>query len=126
MTKPTIFISHRHADKAIADVVAEFLDERSAGSATIYCSSHTDFVHPTAGDSLEVSLKRALGASDVVVLIFTSEAEDWSWCMWECGVATYPNDERATKVVVLQCGDASPRVLRGQQAGQGVRCGSTR
>ena len=109
MTKPTVFISHRHPDKAIADVVATFLDERSAGAATIHCSSHTDFRRPTAGDSLAISLKRALGASDVVVLIFTSEAEDWSWCMWECGVATDPNDERPTKVVVLQCGDSVPR-----------------
>ena len=109
MTKPTVFISHRHADKAIAEVVATFLDERSAGAATIHCSSHTDFRRPTAGDSLAVSLKRALGASDIVVLIFTSEAEDWSWCMWECGVATDPNDERSTKVVVLQCGESAPR-----------------
>ena len=109
MTKPTVFISHRHADKAIADAVATFLDERSGGAATIYCSSHTDFARPTAGESLEVSLKRALGASDLVVLIFSSAAEDWSWCMWECGVATDPNDERLTKVVVLQCGDSAPR-----------------
>lgn len=109
MTKPTVFISHRHADKAIAELVATFLDERSAGAAIIHCSSHTDFRRPTAGDSLGVSLKRALGASDVVVLIFTSEAEDWSWCMWECGVATDPNDERSTKIVVLQCGDSAPR-----------------
>jgi hypothetical protein len=109
MTKPTVFISHRHADKAIAEVVATFLDERSAGAATIHCSSHTDFRRPTAGDSLGLSLKRALGSSDVVVLIFTSEAEDWSWCMWECGVATDPHDERSTKVVVLQCGESAPR-----------------
>lgn len=108
MTKPTVFISHRHADKAIADVVATFLDERSAGVATIHCSSNSGFARPTAGDSLGGSLKRALGASDLVALIFTSAAEDWSWCMWECGVATDPDDERLTKVVVLQCGDAVP------------------
>ena len=109
MTGPTVFISHRHADKAIAEVVAEFLVERSAGAATIFCSSHTDFVRPIAGDNLTVSLKHALGASHLVVLIFTSAAEDWSWCMWECGIATDPNDERPTKVVVLQCGDSAPR-----------------
>ena len=98
------------------------LDERSAGAATIHCSSHTDFRRPTAGDSLAVSLKRALGASDVVVFIFTSEAEDWSWCMWECGVATDPNDERSTKVVVLQCGDSAPRPI-GEHVRVDVRIG---
>ena len=76
MTKPTVFISHRHADKPIADVVATFLDERSVGAATIHCSSHPNFRRPTTGDNLGLSLTRALRSSDVVVLIFTSEAED--------------------------------------------------
>ena len=107
--KPTVFISHRHADKAVAKVVASFLDERTAGAANIFCSSSADHVQPTAGDSLEVSLKHALGMSDVVVLVFTSDTEDWSFCMWECGVATDPADKRRTKVVVLQCYDAVPK-----------------
>jgi len=32
-----------------------------------------------------------LAISDVVMLIFTTESEDWSYCMWECGVATDPD-----------------------------------
>ena len=50
-----------------------------------------------------------MAESDLVILIFTSEEADWSWCMWECGVATNPRDERPTEVVVLQCGDSAPK-----------------
>ena len=53
MTKPTVFISHRHADKAIAQVVADFLHERSGGAASIFCSSSIDFGGPVAGQPRE-------------------------------------------------------------------------
>lgn len=109
MTGPNVFISHRHADKAIAETVAKFLHERSSGAATIFCSSSVDHVAPVAGVSLEKSLKTALASCDVVVLVFTSESEDWSFCMWECGVATDPSDQRPTNVVVFQCGDNAPK-----------------
>ena len=42
------------------------------------------------------------------MLVFTADGPGWSWCMWEVGVATDLHDEVARKVVVLQCGDASP------------------
>ena len=109
MTGPNVFISHRHADKAIAETVADFLHQRSSGAATIFCSSSVDHVTPVAGVSLEQSLKKALASCDVVVLVFTAESEDWSFCMWECGVATDPRDQRPTNVVVFQCGDNAPK-----------------
>jgi TIR domain len=113
MAAPSVFISHRHADKAIAQVIAEFLHQRSSGDARIFCSSSIDFTGPIPGDNVEESLKQALAASDVVLLIFTSETEDWSYCMWECGVATDPAGEKPTTVVVLQCGPNSPRPYAG-------------
>jgi len=109
MSGPNVFISHRHADKAIAETVADFLHQRSSGAATIFCSSSVDHVAPVAGVNLEQSLKKALALCDVVVLVFTSESEDWSFCMWECGVATDPRDQRPTNVVVFQCGENAPK-----------------
>ena len=109
MSGPNVFISHRHADKAIAETVADFLHQRSSGAATIFCSSSVDHVAPIAGVNLEQSLKKALALCDVVVLVFTSESEDWSFCMWECGVATDPRDQRPTNVVVFQCGENAPK-----------------
>jgi len=108
MAKPTVFISHRHADARVAKIVGDFLDERSSHNARVYLSSSADFSGPGAGEHLVSALKRELAESDLVVLVFTSEAEGWSWCMWECGVATDPKDDIPSKVVVLQCGDAAP------------------
>jgi hypothetical protein len=108
MTKPSVFISHRHADAKIAAIIADFLDERSSHNAKVFLSSSADFTHPGAGENLVAALKRELAESSVVLLVFTSEGEGWSWCMWECGVATDPRDESPSKVVVLQCSDAAP------------------
>ena len=108
MTHPTVFISHRHADAKVARIVADFLKRNSAGNVCVQLSSSADYGHPGVGERLVPTLKRHLAVSDVVVLIFTAEGPGWSWCMWECGVATDPHDDTSTKVVVLQCGDDVP------------------
>jgi hypothetical protein len=41
--------------------------------------------------------------------VFTSPEEDWSYCMWECGVATHPASPE-TEIVVFQCGPQPPPV----------------
>ncbi|MBA3288778.1 MAG: TIR domain-containing protein [Acidimicrobiia bacterium] len=109
MTMPTVFISHRHADKDIAQTVAEFIDRHSGGRAKVFCSSSKDFEGVVAGQTIEGTLKQALAASDLVLLIFTVATEDWSYCMYECGLATDPTDQKETRVVVLQCGAIPPK-----------------
>ena len=54
-------------------------------------------------------LKRALAVAEAVILVFTSDSEDWSYCMWECGIATDPKDPRPTSVVVVQCAADEPK-----------------
>jgi hypothetical protein len=49
----------------------------------------------------------------VVVLIYTRRDQDWSYCMWECGVAQLPEPSR-TKTVVFQCADQFPMVFADQ------------
>ena len=54
-------------------------------------------------------MKQALASSDVVVLVFTSDARTGRTA---CGSAGSPPIRRTsdrTKVVVLQCGDTSPK-----------------
>jgi len=58
---------------------------------------------------LNVELKRALAESALVILVYTTDTQDWSYCMWECGVATDPNDDRPTSVVVVQCAADEPK-----------------
>ena len=109
MQKPLIFISHRHADRAIASKVAALLREWTGSQVRIYLSSNPDFEGPTPGAQLNDELKHALGESDVVLLVYTSDSEDWSYCMLECGIAIDPNDQKKTEVVVLQCVPAGPK-----------------
>jgi hypothetical protein len=107
--RPTLFISHRHADRPIADVLRRFVTDRSGGRISVFQSSSAEARSPRIGGELHKELKEQLWAAEMVLLVFTSPEEDWSYCMWECGVATHPASPE-TKIVVLQCGPRPPSV----------------
>lgn len=107
MTKPLIFISHKHADAALAKIVAQFIVGRSLGSVDAYVSSDYNFSGPRVGANLTATLRDALWRADAVILVYTSADQDWSICMWECGVATSATSPDTT-VVVFQCGRDVP------------------
>lgn len=104
-----VFISHRHADRPIADVVRKFVSDRSGGRIKVFQSSSADASAPRIGRELRRELKESLWSAGVVILVYTTPDEDWSYCMWECGVATHPSSPE-TKIVVLQCGPQPPAV----------------
>jgi hypothetical protein len=108
-TRPSLFISHRHADQAIAEILRKFVSNRSGGRIEVFQSSSAYAEGPRVGRELQKELKERLWAAGVVVLVYTSPEEDWSYCMWECGVATHPQSPE-TKIVVLQCGSRPPAV----------------
>jgi hypothetical protein len=99
---PFLFISHKHVDRQIAKVLAEFIEERSVGKIKIHLSSSPDFQGPRFGPSLN-----ALWNTEVLILLYTSEEQDWSYCMWECGMATHPQSPN-TNLIVFQCGRDVP------------------
>jgi hypothetical protein len=108
--KPVLFISHRHDDRVIADVLRRFIDARTGGRVRIFQSSSPDATGPRQGQNLTQELRHALWLASVVILIYTTRDEDWSYCMWECGVAQLP-DTPSTKTVVFQCADQFPMVF---------------
>ena len=107
--RPLLFISHRHADRPIADVLRKFVTDKSGGRIAVFQSSSAEAENPRVGRELQKELKEHLWAAGVVVLVYTSPEEDWSYCMWECGVATHPMSPE-TKIVVFQCGPQPPAV----------------
>ena len=107
MDKPLIFISHKHSDSAIATVIAKFIRDRSLGSVEVFLSSNWTFEGPRFGAGLNSELTKALWKSDAIILVYTSSDQDWSYCMWECGVATH-RDSPDTRIVVFQCGRDVP------------------
>jgi hypothetical protein len=108
-TRPLLFISHRHADQPIADALRKFITDRSGGRIAVFQSSSAQGENPRVGRELQKELKESLWKAGVVVLVYTSADEDWSYCMWECGVATHPASPE-TKIIVLQCGPHVPAV----------------
>jgi hypothetical protein len=107
--EPVVFISHKHSDREIAEALARFVKTKCAGKARVYLSSSPDFDGPRLGQPLNRELKLALSESELVILVYTNDREDWSWCMWECGVAVDPKDETTTSVVVVQCTADEPK-----------------
>jgi TIR domain len=111
--EPTIFISHKHVDRNIADAVREFVRQTSRNEVAVYQSSSGVSEGPELGRPLTEQLKDALWKAGIVILIYTSEDQDWQWCMWECGVALNPHTPD-TRVIVFQCAPHPPRVFQDQ------------
>lgn len=105
--RPLIFISHKHSDKELAKIVAQFIRNRSLGDVDVFLSSDWDYEGPPLGGHLTVELKNALWNTDALILVYTSSDENWEFCMWECGTATRA-DSPDTRTVVFQCGNSAP------------------
>ncbi|WP_373525186.1 TIR domain-containing protein [Nostoc sp.] len=101
-SRPLLFISYRHADRQIADVLRRFLSSRSLGKISVFQSS-------SVGDTLEIGekinqqLMEKLDKANPIVLLYTTTDQDWSYCMRECGIATNPASPHNTRIIVFQC-----------------------
>ena len=109
--EPSLFISHKHSDRKIADVIRHFVYERTNREVSVFQSSAADSESPELGRILSAQLKEALWKTGVVILLYTTEDQDWQWCMWECGVATNPPSPD-TRIIVFQCSTQVPRVFQ--------------
>ncbi len=108
-----IFISHRHADKNIAKVINNHLQDWGIPPNNIYQSSSAIGGGPRVGDPLAQDLKEALYRANAVILIYTFTDQDWSYCMYECGIATDPQSPN-TRIVVFQTTNDRPKVFKDQ------------
>lgn len=106
MTK--LFISHKHADHTIARVIAQFIADKGRGDITVHLSSDAAFQGPRFGRELNSQLRQTLWETDALILVYTAEDQDWSYCMWECGVAQHPQSPDTT-IIVFQCSDDVPK-----------------
>lgn len=118
--RPVLFISHRHADYQLADMLRGFIEQRAA-EVEIFQSSY-EGGGPSIGKLLSEDLGQRLSAAEVVLLLYTTPDENWSYCMWEVGVAFNPERED-TRVIVLQAGAEIPAPLGDRTA---VRLASDR
>lgn len=110
MTTPKVFISHRHADAKIANVITKHLKEWGVEENNIFQSSDPLKTLP-AGTTLKSEIYTKLQEINFLILLYTYDDADWSYCMWECGIAqgksTAPN-----RTIVVQCTDDEPTVFK--------------
>ena len=109
----SLFISHKHVDKKIADLISSFITMHSGGRVTVHQSSSPWTDAPKVGRNLNKQLRETLWNTSVLILIYTSNDHDWSYCMWECGVASHPQSPD-TKIILFQCAANSPAVFTEQ------------
>lgn len=117
-TPRSLFISHKDKDKDIADALRTTVNNWCVGQdVEVYQSSNPKASPVTVGRKIKDDLKRAISDVDVVLLIYTDDKDDWSFCMWECGLATNPRANAAdpdANIVVLQCLNSIPAVFEDQ------------
>lgn len=112
MPESKIFISHRFADREIADIVRRHLGGWGFDNEIFQASAPGH--GPAAGAAITDELKKALEEAKLFLLTFTLADHDWSYCMWECGLATHPRNLN-TRTIVLQCNlHDSPKTFEGQ------------
>lgn len=110
---PRLFISHKHIDSNIADVIRSFVTMHSGGRISVFQSSSPWADAPKVGRNLNKQLREALWETSVVILVYTIPDQDWSYCMWECGVASHPQSPD-TKIILFQCAGGSPMLFAEQ------------
>ena len=109
----TIFISHRYADKAIADVLKSAMSNWGNGQLRILQSSDVRGPDSKIGQSLTAAQKKVLPDTDIVILIYTVTDSDWYYCMWESGLAT-DSQKQGTRMIVFQFSHDKPTALENQ------------
>jgi hypothetical protein len=107
-----VFISHRHDDVEIVNVISDHLKEWGVDKDSIFQS--TDPSNGlTPGNNIKDELEEKLTKVNLLLLIYTDNNADWSYCMWECGIAqgksTVP-----TRTVVFQCTSDEPTVFQNE------------
>ena len=111
MPKPLLFISHKHADKEIATAISKFITQKTMGKIAIHQSSAYALDGPRLGANINAELNQKLWDCDSLLLVYTSVDNDWSYCMYECGVATNPKSGE-TRIIVFQCGKDAPGLYK--------------
>jgi len=92
-----IFVSHKQADADLANVVAKELE--GLAPDRIHCwVSGQDL---TAGVDWRTKIKTSLAASHLLVLLFTTPAQKWDWCLYEVGLFMRFDEDDISSVVCL-------------------------
>jgi hypothetical protein len=111
--RPLLFISHKHENCAIANALREFVKLATAGKVEVFQSSSEQAETTRAGHRLDQELKKALWQSDAFIMLYTYKELDWSYCMYEYGIADH-KESPDTRIILFRCCDGEPALFAGQ------------
>lgn len=112
-----VFISYKHDDVAIATQIASHfrdLAEQAERNIEVFVSNHPDFQGARFGATLQEEIARHLRITEVFFLVYTGRNKDYSWCMYEAGLATNPESAEGTRVIVFSMVGDVPEVFSGK------------
>src|SRR4029079_4761907 len=92
-----IFISHKLSDKDLAELVVKELEALGGGRIDCWMSGQD----LSAGVDWTRQTKHNLAESHLPVLLFTTPALNWDWCLFEVGLFTHFEAEDVSSVVCL-------------------------
>lgn len=91
-----IFVSHKHADREVADTVKSELEKLSP---SIRCWVSGQDI--SAASEWRREIRNGLGDSHLLILLFTTPAHTWDWCLYEVGLFTRFDVDDVSSVVCL-------------------------
>jgi len=107
----TIFISHKHEDKKIAQTVKQELE---AVSSRVHCFISEDIA---AGAEWLTEIRQYVEKAHILLLLFTASTSEWDWPLYEVGLATDLSDPSRCRIVcVYPSGATPPDPIRAFQA----------
>ena len=109
-----VFVSYKHEDQEIADTLADHLIALAGEKLDVVVSNHPDLKGLTFGGNLTEELKDRLQVTEVFFFIYTGKGKDYSWCMYEAGLATSPKSVKGTRIIVFSLVDYVPSVFEGK------------
>lgn len=93
-----IFVSHKHLDAKLARILQ---DEIEALSDVFECWVSGEDI--SSGTDWNRAITVALGRSHLLILLFTTPARTWDWCLYEAGLFTQFASAAAEEVRSVVC-----------------------
>lgn len=89
MERGKIFISHRHEDRDVADMLTDFFVNTGIPNSMIFCSS---LPGNDVRENIGMEVKENLDESRVIILLLSKDYYDSAYCLNEAGIAWYLDD----------------------------------
>lgn len=109
-----VFISYKHEDEEIAKTIADHLNQLASEKLDLVVYSHHEYKGAAFGGSLTEEIARQLLVTEVFFFVYTGKSKDYSWCMYEAGLATDPKSLKGTRIIVFSLVDDVPTVFEGK------------